>query len=161
MIGAKKVTAPDGTTWHVGRQWVPTKPTLWRPKKREKKKPERGGRGSSGGDFFGGLGLDSFDEGFLIVLALIAVVIVVLLLVTVVFPLLVIGFEVLIVIVLLVGGIAARLVFRKPWTIRARASDGRELTWRAPGFQRSGRVRDDAAAALALGQTEVQPSEAA
>jgi hypothetical protein len=158
VIGAKKVTAPDGTTWQIGRQWVPPKPTLWRPKKREKKKSEKGG---GSGDFFGGMGLDSFDEGFLIFLALIAVVIIVILLVTVVFPVLVLGLEVLIVLVLLIGGVGARLVFRKPWTIRARASDGRELSWRAPGFRRSGRVRDDAAAALALGQTEVQPSEAA
>jgi hypothetical protein len=160
VIGAKKVTAPDGTVWRVGRQWLPTKPTLWRPKKRPKKPAEkRSGGGGGGGDLFGGL--DSFDEGFLIALALIAVVVVVILLVTVVFPILVLGIEVLIVIVLLVGGLAARLVFRKPWTIRARAEDGRELTWRAPGFQRSGRVRDDAATALALGQTDVHPSEAA
>jgi hypothetical protein len=160
VIGAKKVTAPDGTVWRVGRQWVPTKPTLWRPKKRQKKPADKRSGGGGGGDLFP-VGLDSFDEGFLIVLALIAVVIVVILLVTVVFPIIVLGVELLIVIVLLVGGIAARLVFRKPWTIRARAQDGRELTWRAPGFQRSGRVRDDAAAALALGQTEVHPSEAA
>ena len=50
--------------------------------------------------------------------------------------------------------------FRRPWTIRARASDGRVLSRRAAGFRRSGRVRDDAAAALALGQTQIQPSEA-
>jgi uncharacterized membrane protein YdjX (TVP38/TMEM64 family) len=30
VIGAKRVTAPDGTTWHVGRRWLPDKPTLWR-----------------------------------------------------------------------------------------------------------------------------------
>jgi hypothetical protein len=159
VIGAKTVTAPDGTTWQVGRQWVPPKPTLWRPKMREKRTPDK--RSGGTGDLFGSVGFDSFDGALFILLGLIAIVIVVLLLVTVVFPVLVLGLEVLIVIVVLVGGIGARLVFRKPWTIRARASDGRELTWRATGFRRSGRVRDDAAAALALGQTEVSPSEAA
>jgi hypothetical protein len=129
------------------------------PEEARKAKADRSRGGSSGGDLFGGL--DSFDEGFVIVLALIAVVIVVILLVTVVFPILVLGIEVLIVILLLVGGIAGRLVFRKPWTIRARAADGRELTWRASGFRRSGRVRDDAVAALALGHTQIHPSEAA
>lgn len=59
MIFAKTVTGPDGNTWRVGRQWVPTKPTLWRPKRGEKQKPERRGW-NSGGDLFGGL--DSFDE---------------------------------------------------------------------------------------------------
>jgi hypothetical protein len=158
VIGAKRVTAPDGNAWQVGRQWVPTKPTLWRPKKREQPPPDRRGR-NTGGSLFPGL--DTFDEGFVIMLALIAVVIVVILLVTVVFPILVLGIEVLIVIVLVVGGIAGRLVFRKPWTVRARATDGRELTWRASGFRRSGRVRDDAAAAaLALGHTQIHPSEA-
>ena len=82
------------------------------------------------------------------------------LLTTVVFPIVVLTLELLIVLVLLVGGLAARLLHRKPWTIRARAEDGRELTWRASGWRRSGRVRDDAAAALALGHTEVRPSEA-
>jgi len=61
--------------------------------------------------------------------------------------------------VLLIGGIAARLLFRRPWTIRARADNGRELAWRAVGFRRSGRVRDDAAAALTHGHTQIRPSE--
>ena len=26
VIGAKRVTAPDGTTWRVGRRWLPEKP---------------------------------------------------------------------------------------------------------------------------------------
>jgi hypothetical protein len=60
----------------------------------------------------------------------------------------------------LVGGLGGRLFLRKPCTIRARAADGRELRWQAPGFRRSGRVRDDAAAELALGQTRFHPSEA-
>ena len=79
---------------------------------------------------------------------------------TVVFPILVLTLELLIVLVLLAGGLAGRFLFRKPWTIRARAKDGRELSWRASGWRRSGRVRDDAAAALSLGHTDVRPSEA-
>ena len=35
MIGAKRVTAPDGTAWRVGRRWLPDKPKLWRPKWRD------------------------------------------------------------------------------------------------------------------------------
>ena len=31
MIGAKQVTAPDRTSWRVGRQWVTTMPTMCEP----------------------------------------------------------------------------------------------------------------------------------
>ena len=93
-------------------------------------------------------------------LAIVAVLAVIVVLTTVVFPLLVLTLELLIVLVLLGGGLAGRFLLRKPWTIRARSKDGRELSWRASGWRRSGRVRDDAAAALALGQTDVHPSEA-
>jgi hypothetical protein len=43
VIGAKKVTAPDGTVWQGARRWVPAKPTRWRPKKREKQPSDRRG----------------------------------------------------------------------------------------------------------------------
>lgn len=151
MIGAKRVTAPDGTVWRVGRRWLPDKPVLWRRKRRD---------GDRGGDWLTNLGAEGAADAVGIALLVVAIVLVFILLTTVVFPIIVLTVELLLVAVLLVGGIAARLVFRRPWTIRARAADGRELTWRATGFRRSGRVRDDAAAALALGHTDVQPSEA-
>jgi hypothetical protein len=156
VIGAKRVTAPDGTTWKVGRRWLPDKPTLWRRRKRKRDdgSPAEHGNGS---DFFPDFGI---DEAFVFVLAILAVVVVFVLLTTVVFPILVLTLELLIVLVLLAGVLAGRFLFRKPWTIRARAKDGRELSWRASGWRRSGRVRDDAAAALALGHTDVRPAEA-
>jgi hypothetical protein len=149
VIGAKRVTAPDGTAWRVGRRWLPEKPTLWRPKRRH----------ADDGGWFPDIGLGDVDDAIAIVIAVIGVILLFILLTTVVFPIIVFGIELLIVALLLVGGIAARLLFRRPWTIRARAGDGRELTWRAVGFRRSGRVRDDAAAALALGHAQIQPSE--
>jgi hypothetical protein len=89
VIGAKRVTAPDGTVWRVGRRWLPDKPVLWRRKRRD---------GDRGGEWLINLGGEGAADA--------------------------VG------IALLVGGIAARLVFR------------------------------DDAAALALGHTDVQPSEA-
>jgi hypothetical protein len=59
---------------------------------------------------------------------------------------------------LALAGVAARLLAIRPWTIEARADD-QGLEWQAHGWRRSGRVVDDAAAALALGET-VQPDEA-
>lgn len=153
MIGAKRITAPDGTVWRVGRRWLPDKPVLWRP---------RGRRGSDGaaGDLVPDVGIDSIDDAIAIVVAVLAIVVLFIVLTTVVFPIVVFGVELLLVAVLLIAGVAGRLLFRRPWTIRARADNGRELTWRAVGFRRSGRVRDDAAVALALGHNDIHPSEA-
>ena len=153
MIGAKRVTAPDGTTWQVGRRWLPDKPTLWRRQDRDNEYDDSTG----GGDWLPDLG---FDEAFAFVLVILAAVLAIALLTTLVFPIVVLTLELLIVLVLLFAGLAGRFLLRKPWTIRARSGDGRELSWRAAGWRRSGRVRDDAAAALALGHTDVQPSEA-
>jgi hypothetical protein len=57
------------------------------------------------------------------------------------------------------AGVAARLVAIRPWTIEARTA-GKRLEWQARGWRRSRRVRDDAAAALARGETEVRLDEA-
>ena len=126
---------------------MPDKPVLW-------------GRRPSGGDWsLPDIGLGDVDDALVVISVVIGVIALSLLLITVVFPIIVLGIEVLLVAVLLTGGIAARLLFRRPWTIRARADNGRELAWRAVGFRRSGRVRDDAAAALTLGHTQIRPSE--
>jgi hypothetical protein len=152
VIGAKRVTAPDGTTWRVGRRWLPDRPEIWRR--------DRDGD-SSAGDVISELGLGGGVDDSLALAAIWFVAVVVIVVLTVLLlPLLVLLLELAIVAVLLVGGLGGRLFLRKPWTIRARSDDGRELTWRASGWRRSGRVRDDAAAALALGQTDVRPSEA-
>ena len=122
VIGANRVTAPDGTTWQVGRRWLPDKPTLWRRRKRERDDSLRAGED---GGWFPDIGI---DEAFVFVLGIVAVVAVIVVLTTVVFPLLVLTLELLIVLVLLTGGLAGRFLLRKPWTIRARSEDGRELS---------------------------------
>jgi hypothetical protein len=148
VIGAKRVTDPDGTTWKVGRRWLPDWPRL-----RERRRTD--GEGLSVAD----LGDAGFDDALGVALVVVGIVLVLLLLTTVIFPVLVLTLELLIALVLLVGGITGRLLFRRPWTIRAR-SEHRELTWQATGFRRSGRVRDEVASALALGDTRVKPREA-
>jgi hypothetical protein len=149
VIGAKKVTAPDGTRWRVGRRWLPDWPRFW-----DRRDPGDGGDGSW-------MDLGGFDDALGIGLALIAIVLLVLLFTTVIVPVIALTIELLVVIVLLVGGIVGRLVFRKPWEIRARREgDKSQLRWHATGFRRSGRVRDEVAAALAQGRTDVRPTEA-
>ena len=79
---------------------------------------------------------------------------------TVIFPIVAMGLELIAILLVFFWGIGARVVLRRPWTIRARARDGRELTWKAKGFRRSGRVRDAAAEALARGEEHPRPAEA-
>jgi hypothetical protein len=169
VIGGRRIAAPDGTTWRIGRRWWPERKRLRRRRKdRDSELPDGG---SEDGDAPGGggsasdawwrldLGVDA-DEAIVILGVVVAVIAAIVLFATVVVPLVVLGIEILLLIVVFVGGLAGRLLFRRPWTIRARSADGRELTWRAVGFRRSGRMRDEIAAALSRGQTDVQPAEA-
>ena len=94
MIGAKRVTAPDGTTWQIGRRWLPDKPTLWRGQDRDNEYDDSTG----GGDWLPDLG---FDEAFAFVLVILAAVLAIALLTTLVFPIVVLTLELLIVLVLL------------------------------------------------------------
>jgi hypothetical protein len=150
-LGGRTVTAPDGTTWHVARQWWPRK-LRFRGRRR---------RGTGDGDgWLSGLDLGGGADDVLgLLVAIFVIIVVVALLFMVVFPLLVLGVELILVLLLFFWGVTARLVLRRPWTIRARAGE-RELHWQATGFRRSGRVRDEASAALARGEAQPHPPEA-
>jgi hypothetical protein len=94
-------------------------------------------------------GIDS-SEG--IAIALVVVVGVVLLFLLVV-PLLVALVDLLILLLLaLVGGLA-RIAFRRPWVIEARADDGTTQVWRVRGWRASGARRDQIASLLRAGAT--------
>ncbi len=143
------MTAPDGTEWRVGRQWLPRRPRL-----RNKDDDD----GPDGGDFDvptpsggGGSGfLDAFDDLFAIILVVGAVLLVVAFFATVVFPVLVIAIELILLLVLFLAGLAGRVLLGRPWTVRARNSkDKQELRWAVRGFRRSGEARDAVAAQLA------------
>jgi hypothetical protein len=53
--------------------------------------------------------------------------------------------------VLLVGGILARVLLRRPWTVEAASSSGHRLTRRVVGYRNALRVRDEAAEGLRRG----------
>ena len=118
-------------------------------------------RNADGGFDFGPLGeLSGAEEIFGLILIVVAAVVVLVLLFTLAIPLLVLGLELILVLVLAIAGVSGRLLFRRPWKVRARSSDGRELSWRAVGLRRSGRVRDAAAEAIARGERDPWPAEA-
>lgn len=135
----------------MGRVWWPERPRLWR---RRKKNAD-----DSGMDWLD-VGAGDLGEALLLIALGIVVVVTFFLLFTVVFPLVVLGLEILILLILAVAGLAGRLVAGRPWTVRARADDGRSLTWQVPGFAASARVRDAAAEALARGEQQPRPAEA-
>lgn len=153
---SQRVTAPDGTEWKVGREWVPARPRLRRKDRKDRKDSEDASdSGAVSSDLpaiesrGSGWDLPSFaDEAIVIGLVVGAVVLVVLLVTTVVLPALVLVIELIVLLVLLVAGLFGRVVLRRPWTVRARAGDGREEQWQVSGFRRSGELRDTVAESL-------------
>jgi hypothetical protein len=59
--------------------------------------------------------------------------------------------EVLIVVVVMVGAIAIRTLFRRPWLVDAVADDGARDTWKVVGYFRSRTVVDEIARLLTIG----------
>lgn len=146
-----KVTAPDGTRWKVGRQWWPD-----RGKDLEAGDPgvvdiPTGGGGGSGGDgWFPDLG--GADE-LVVILAVIGVVLLaILFFTTVVIPVIAFTIELVVVLVVFFAGLAGRLLFRRPWTVRARAATQNTRKWQVVGFRNSGELRDEIAEALRSGR---------
>ena len=52
---------------------------------------------------------------------------------------------------LFLGGVAGRVLFRRPWTVRARSAH-QEHRWQRVGFRNSGELRDEVAEALRGGR---------
>ena len=145
-IGGRTVTAPGGVEWHVGRQWLP-----WRMKRRKVDSIDTGG---------GNWDIGGADDVFGLILVVFAALVFVVLFATVIVPIVAMGLELILILLVFFWTVGARLVLRRPWTVRARAKDGSELTWKAKGYLRSGRVRDEAAEALARGEGKPHPAEA-
>src|SRR5689334_9207133 len=98
----RKVTAPDGTKWTLGRRWMPRRRRLGRVDV-----PDGGGA-----DWMPDIGDDLGILGAIVlaIFLVIAAVFVVLVL----FNVIAIAVELLILIVLFVAGIVSRVVFRRP-----------------------------------------------
>lgn len=138
----------DGKVWTVRRRWAPRVfgDSLWsRLRRRVKGVRHRGEAVADVGD--AGCLLDLFSE--LAVVLVVAVV--VLLVVLVAVPLLVALVDVVLVLVLTAGSVVGRVVFRRPWTIEARADDATTHTWKVVGWRAAHAHRDEVAASLEAG----------
>jgi hypothetical protein len=176
---ARSVVAPDGREWSVRRAVLPRLPRFrgwrlpWR-RQREETAPVAGAadwndwrvpddpkfwsESSSGKEsaealwFAGDLasGLDSFGAAIVAGAAAIAVLAFAWI---VIFPVLVFAVDVLIFLLIAAGGIAMRVLFRRPWLIEWR-TDGppRELhTWGVVGLRTSAQAVETVAEALRRG----------
>ena len=131
-------SAPTPPTWKVKRRWIPRlgADTLWnRFRRRLRKTFRRAGDAADTGD-----GCLDVGDG---IVAAIAILVIAAVLVFVVLPLLVAVVDLAILLVLALGGLVARVCFRRPWLIDARDGTGRVLRWRVVGWNASAeRVED-------------------
>jgi hypothetical protein len=140
---SRRAVTPDGTEWRVGRRWLTRGMRhnwAWRRKK---------GGDVADFDLLEGLpGLD-LDEALLFVAAVLVVLLVLI-------PLLLFGFELVLVGCVLAASLVGRLLLGRPWLIEARtvtpASAGRVVQWQVSGWRQSNELVRDVAADLTAGR---------
>jgi len=95
-----------------------------------------------------------FDElAWVIGLVLLVLLVVTVVLFVFVVPLVLAVVDVVVVLAIAGAGLLARVVFRRPWTVEARADDGTVLSWQVVGWRASRERRDEIAQLLAAGVT--------
>jgi len=145
------VVTPERVKWRVGRRWVSSRVCL------------RGGDWRDWRDLgptdLGDLSFFESPSGFLAGMAVIATAMVLFL---VIWPIVAIAIELVLVALILVFGIAGRVLFRRPWTVSACSatteSSPREHTWQVVGWRGSARLIEDVVKALEEG-TDLPPGK--
>jgi hypothetical protein len=138
----RKVQAPDGTQWKLGRRWFPRR---------------RGWEGADAGDLpFPDLG--AADDLFGAILFAVFAVIAAAFLVLVLFNVVVLAIEITILVLGLVVGLFSRVVLRKPWTVFARSGD-RVAERQVVGWRASRRLIDELAGEIRSGRLELTPAD--
>ena len=164
-MAGRTVTTPAGERWRVGRVWAPRLggETLWARLRRRTRIGRSLARGAGEAGDPGCL-LDAASDAFWVLV----IVIVVTVLVLVGVPLVLALVDIVVLAVLTLLGIAARVLFRRPWVVDARStaappaatdagpSDApvlavRRHTWRVVGWRASGEQVEHVANALAHG----------
>jgi hypothetical protein len=143
--GPRSIVAPDGVEWRVGRRW--SRRSFGWPWKR------RGAAADALSGLGQGIGGVDFQEGGLLVVAVLAAVLIVI-------PLLFFGIELIILGALLAAGVIGRILFRQPWVIEARSNDpltpGRRLEWHIIGWGKSQGLIEKVVSDLAAGREPPQ-----
>jgi hypothetical protein len=138
-VTAKRVVGPDGRAWEVTRHWMKRPHERWRRRKRERQRKE-----ASADDLLDGadaLGTAAEFVEFIPPIA-IAIGVIGLALVAwfVVLPALVLLFDVLFLVVTAALGVAARVLFRRPWDVVAQTygPPAQEIEFAVVGFRKAG-----------------------
>ncbi|SNY23484.1 hypothetical protein [Paractinoplanes atraurantiacus] len=144
-----EVTAPGGTRWEVRVVWEPRWRVMarrfggWRAKRRKDIGPGDALSGgaevssevsSSGGNFN--------DEFVIIAIVFFAFVLAAVLFWWVLLPLLLIVLDALIILILLAASMVARVLFRRPWIVRATSATGETTEVEVVGWRAALRRRD-------------------
>jgi hypothetical protein len=143
-VGPRRVVAPDGVQWRIGRRWLTRRVRVGRP-----------GRGEIASESLMQVGpalpdLASLDlgEGLLVIAAVVAVALVLI-------PILFFGIELVIVGALLASAVIGHTLLGQPWIVEARSTDAesfaRLLEWRVRGWRQSGKLISRIAADLSAG----------
>jgi hypothetical protein len=153
------VVAPDGRAWEVNRKLLPRAVPRF---KREKADPLGDRSSSSGGSWTDGMGgVELVEAPSAIVVAIVMVIAWILLWVLIV-PLAIFLFDVLLFLAILIGGIAFKVLFRRPWKVEAHSIDPPyELhAWGVVGLRASRDAVGTVARALQSGQAlhEIRPA---
>jgi hypothetical protein len=166
-----RVTVPDGTDWLVRVQWQPRWHALalrfggWRRKRRRRHRDFDGtvdvggevGTGSpsdldgSGPDL---PGADLGDDLFVGALVVVGLVVFGAVFWWAAIPLLLVVLDAVALAVLLAAGIAARVLFRRPWTVEAVPRRGARQTVDVVGWRAALRTRDEIAERIRAGHPD-------
>lgn len=150
-MAATRVTAPGGAEWVVRRQWTPRTTQLarrlWSSVVHRRRRRRERGEDPAWPEWVEGIGWIPSELGWLFVVILAAVVAVL------VFGVVAVVIDVVVAAVLVLAGVIARVVFRRPWTVEALPDRGERLTRSVVGWGASIRARDELVADLADGRS--------
>lgn len=160
-IAARQAGGQPGADgrWTVKRRWIPRlgTDTLWRRVgrrfRRVKRRADRTDDGIDAADVGAGC-VDALSDSFA---AAIVIAVVVLVVIFVMVPLVVAIVDVLLLLLLALGGLVARVLFRRPWLIEAHKGGEHVLRWRVVGWRASTERVAEIRQALAAG---IVPPEA-
>jgi hypothetical protein len=150
---ARTVTGPDGRVWTVKRVLLPRPPRFegWRRKKKDPGPARDWGDGLQGADVVDVA--SGLSEGPAAVLAGILFVVLFGLAWFLIFPVALFLVDVVIFLLIAAGGIAVRVLFRRPWKIQARTGDPttESHSWGVVGLRASAEAVDAVARVIAQG----------
>lgn len=168
-----RATGLDGVEWTVRRRWLPRyegrglRERLHQRKARAaaRRAAEEGKVGTAGKDgkarnkhgsrWFDVVDLPIIDDSLTAAIVSVLVILLVIALIVWGVPLLLALVDLVFVVIVAVAGVVGRVLFRRPWTIEARAADGRQQEVRVVGWRKGGTVIDDLAAEIRHGRAPV------